>query len=93
MSLPPPLTRGKGRVNYNGHTETWYSQKTRPGKGLKIPGRHVEETDKTIRDENGYICVSSDDYGKGTVVETSLGTGKVYDTGSGKGNIDIYTDW
>ena len=46
-----------------------------------------------LRDEDGYICVSSDDYGKGTVVDTSLGPGKVYDTGSGKGNIDIYTNW
>jgi len=27
------------------------------------------------------------------VVETSLGAGKVYDSGSGKGNIDLYTDW
>ena len=90
--MNPPLTKGKGEVKFEGHTETWYSQKKRPGKGLNIPGRHVAE-DGTVRDEDDYICVSSDDYQKGTLVNTSLGMGKVYDTGSGKGNIDIYTDW
>ena len=89
----PPLTKTKGKVVFNGHTETWYSQKTRPGRGLKIPGRHVDQNDGTVRDGDGYICVSSDDYDEGTVVQTSLGTGKVYDSGSGKGNIDIYTNW
>lgn len=91
--MQPPLTKKKGRVKYGNHTETWYSQKTLKGNGLNIPGRHVNESDGTVRDEDGYICVSSDDYGKGTVVDTSLGPGKVYDTGSGKGNIDIYTNW
>ena len=91
--MQPPLTKKKGRVKYNGHTETWYSQKKLPGNGLKIPGRHVDENDETIRDGDDYICVSSDDYPEGTIVDTSLGTGKVYDTGSGKGNIDIYTNW
>ena len=45
------------------------------------------------RDKDDYICVASDDYEEGTLVNTSLGMGKVYDTGSGKGNIDIYTNW
>ena len=90
--MDPPLTKGKGKVKFEGHTETWYSQKTRPGKGLNIPGRHVAK-DKTVRDEDDYICVASDDYEEGTLVNTSLGMGKVYDTGSGKGNIDIYTNW
>ena len=40
-----------------------------------------------------HIVLASDDYPRGTVVETSLGAGKVYDTGSGSGNIDLYTDW
>lgn len=90
--MNPPLTKAKGKVKFEGHTETWYSQKKLPGTGLKIPGRYVA-SDGTVRDENDYICVSSDDYGKGTVVNTSLGKGKVYDCGSGKGNIDIYTNW
>ena len=86
------LTKSKGVNYFNGHKETWYSQKVLPGGGLKIPGRHVA-ADGTIRDENDYICVASSDYPKGTIVETSLGTGKVYDSGCASGTIDIYTNW
>ncbi len=86
------LTKYKGVNYFNGHKETYYSQRVLPGGGLNIPGRHVAE-DGTIRDENGYICVASSDYPKGTVVQTSLGAGKVYDTGCAKGTIDLYTDW
>lgn len=86
------LTPSAGRITFGDHTETYYSQQVLPGGGLDIPGRHVA-SDGTIRDSDGYIVVASDDYSKGTVVETSLGTAKVYDCGSGSGNIDIYTDW
>ncbi len=86
------LTRSKGVNYYNGHKETWYSQKTMPGSGLNIPGRYVNESG-LVCDGDGYICVASSDYPKGTVVETSLGTGKVYDCGCASGTIDIYTDW
>lgn len=86
------LTPSKGRIWFNGHTETYYSQKVLPGGGLDIPGRHIA-SDGTIRDSSNYIVVASDDYPKGTVVQTSLGPGMVYDTGSGSGNIDLYTDW
>ena len=86
------LTPSKGRIWYNGHTETYYSQKVLPGGGLAIPGRHIA-SDGTIRDADGYIVLASDDYPRGTVVETSLGAGKVYDTGSGSGNIDLDPDW
>lgn len=87
-----PLTKQKGVVYYNGHRETYYSQKVLPGGGLDIPGRHVAE-DGTVRDADGYICVASSDYSKGTVVETSLGTAKVYDSGCASGTVDIYTNW
>ena len=86
------LTKSKGVNYFNGHKETWYSQKVLPGGGLKIPGRHVAK-DGTIRDKDNYICVASSDYAKGTIVETSLGTGKVYDCGCASGTIDIYTNW
>lgn len=86
------LTPEKGVNYFNGHRETYYSQKVLPGHGLNIPGRHVA-SDGTIRDKDGYICVASSDYPKGTVVETSLGMGKVYDSGCASGTIDIYTDW
>lgn len=86
------LTPEKGVVYFNGHRETYYSQKVLPGGGLNIPGRHVA-SDGTIRDSDGYICVASSDYPWGTVVETSLGPGKVYDSGCASGTIDLYTDW
>ena len=87
-----PLTKSKGVVYFNGHKETWYSQKVLPGGGLKIPGRHVDSRG-LVCDGDGYICVASSDYKKGTIVETSLGTGKVYDSGCASGTIDIYCNW
>lgn len=86
------LTPSKGVNNFGGHRETYYSQKVLPGHGLVIPGRHVAE-DGTIRDANGFLCLASSDYPKGTQVMTSLGMGIVYDTGCASGTIDIYTDW
>jgi len=86
------LTASKGVNYYNGYKETYYSQKVLPGGGLNIPGRHVAE-DGTVRDIDGYICVASSDLEYGSVVETSLGTGKVYDSGCDSGVIDIYTNW
>lgn len=87
------LTKSGGVNYYNGRRETWYSQRVLPGGGLDIPGRHVG-TNGLIYDGDGYICVAADDLEYGTVVETSLGIGKVYDCGVGSDNaIDIYTDW
>lgn len=88
------LNSYNGVVYYNGHKETYYSQQVLPGDGLNIPGRYVAE-DGTVRDENGYICVAADPsyLPYGSIVETSLGTGKVYDSGCDYGTIDIYTDW
>ena len=77
---------------YTGLKETWYSQRVLPGGGLDIPGRHVNE-EGFVCDGDGYICLASSTYSKGTVVETSRGIGKVYDSGCAPGTIDIYTDW
>ena len=79
--MQPLLTKKKGRVNYGVHTENWYSQKKLSGTGWKISGRYVNESDGTVKDGDGFIYVSSDDYPKGTEVDTSLGRGKVYDNG------------
>ena len=89
-----PLTAFKGVVYYNGHRETYYSQKVLPGNGLNIPGRHVAD-DGTIRDGDGYICVAANTsyMKKGTVLMTSLGPAKVYDCGCAYGTIDIYVNW
>ncbi len=87
------LTKSKGVVYYNGHKETWYSTKEgSAGVVTGIPGRYTG-SDGIIRDGDGYICVASSDLPKGTLVETSLGMGKVYDTGCASGTIDIYTEW
>lgn len=85
----------RGGVYWNPNTglkETWYSQKVLPGGGLSIPGRHVN-SEGFVCDGDGYICVSSSTYPKGTVIETSRGMGKVYDTGCAPGVLDIYVNW
>ena len=84
--------RSQGRTNDGSWNYTWYSQRVLPGGGLDIPGRHVTE-DGFVRDADGNICVASDDLAQGAEVETPYGKGKVYDTGSGSGNLDLYTDW
>lgn len=83
-----------GVIYFNGHKETYYSQKVLPGGGLRIPGRHVAE-DGTVRDEEGYICVAADwNYlPYGATVLTSLGPARVYDTGCDYGVVDIYVNW
>lgn len=88
------LTKKRGAIYYNGHRETYYSEKVLPGNGLRIPGRHVAD-DGTIRDEDGYICVAADPgfMSKGSILITSLGPAKVYDSGCAYGTIDIYVSW
>lgn len=88
------LTKSAGVVYYNGHKETYYSQRVLPGNKLNIPGRHVAK-DGTVRDKDGYIAVASSySYkSKGTKIMTSLGPAKVYDTGCPYGVIDIYVNW
>ena len=90
------LSKSKGVTYYNGHKETYYSQKVLSGKGLKklnSNGRHVA-SDGTVRDGDGYIAVACNYLPKGSRIMTSLGPGKVYDTGGMTGKwIDIYVNW
>ena len=90
------LTKSKGATYYNGHKETYYSQKVLSGRGLKMlnnNGRHVAD-DGTVRDGDGYIAVACNYLPKGSKIRTSLGPGKVYDTGGMTGKwIDIYVNW
>ena len=88
------LTKSKGALYFENHKETYYSEKQLPGASLNIPGRHVAD-DGTIRDQDGYICVAANKsyLAKGTVVKTSVGPAKVYDSGCASGTIDIYTSW
>ena len=88
------LSTNKGAQYYNGHKETYYSQRVLPGTSLNIPGRHVAD-DGTVRDGSGYICVAADPgfLPKGSVLITSLGPAKVYDSGCAYGVVDIYVNW
>ena len=88
------LSTGKGAQYYNGHKETYYSQRVLPGTSLNIPGRHVAD-DGTVRDGDGFICVAADPgfLPKGSVVLTSLGPAKVYDSGCSYGIVDLYVSW
>ena len=88
------LTRSNGSIDVFGHHETWYSTNEGCGQttAVPIPGKHVAD-DGTIRDEDGYICVASSDLNMYSIVMTSVGPGKVYDTGCSHGTIDVYTNW
>ena len=92
---PERLSVSRGAIaNYNGHKETYYSERVLPGTSLNIPGRHVAD-DGTVRDGDGYICVAANPnyMPKGSVLITSLGPAKVYDSGCAEGVIDIYVNW
>ena len=88
------LSVAKGAMYYNGHKETYYSERVLPGTTLNIPGRHVAD-DGTIRDGDGFISVAADPsfLPKGSIVMTSLGPGKVYDSGCAYGIVDLYVSW
>ena len=88
------LTRTNGSIDVFGHHETWYSTNEGCGQttAVPIPGKHVAD-DGTVRDEDGYICVASSDLKMYSIVMTSVGPGKVYDTGCSSGTIDVYTNW
>ena len=91
---PTRLSKNKGAIYFNGHKETYYSQNVLPGYSLNIPGRHVA-ADGTVRDADGYISVAANTayMSKGTILITSLGPAKVYDSGCAVGVIDIYVNW
>ncbi|WP_454295864.1 G5 domain-containing protein [Salana multivorans] len=70
-----------GVINWDGKKFTYYSQSVLPGNGLKIPGRHVNDSGY-VADENGYIVLAAPrGVAHGTVYSTPFGySGKVYDT-------------
>lgn len=84
------LTRECGVNYYNGQRETWYSS------NVLYHYRTSEWTvgeDGVYRDADGYVVVARSDMAQGDTIETSLGTGRVYDTGCAAGTTDIYTSW
>lgn len=92
------LSYSNGVNYYDGHRETWYSSNESGGAAtaVPVPGLYCDENG-IYRDADGYVVVASDDRGYGSTVETSWGTGKVYDNfgGSAAGTdaVDIYVNW
>lgn len=103
-----PLTVGKGR-NYYTYTKpdgtTVLRQETYYDLNMAIVMHTCGGGDYTVRedgakvDKDGYVLVAANLglYPRCTVVETSLGPGKVYDTGgfaaSNPEQFDLATDW
>jgi len=87
--------RGRGR--WNKWSWTWYTQRQLSGRGLKIPGRHVDKRG-FVCDKDGYICLASGrkNKRKKVIVPTPFGKyGKVYDTNGRNNNkwFDVLTAW
>lgn len=102
---PKALNRGKGAqywVDSNGvsHRETYYNLNMNVVIGACGPGNSVNiRADGAKVDKDGYILVAAHlgNYPRCSVVETSMGLGKVYDTGGFAKNhphgFDLATNW
>ena len=85
------LLNGQGRAyDENGTSYTYYNHDLGWG-ALDIPGENFD-ADGVSHDGDGYIVVAADGHAKGEVIDTPYGQAKVYDSGSGYGNVDIYTN-
>ena len=90
--MDPPLTKEKGKVKFNGHYETSYSQKLLPGRRSENLNNHVDKRG-VVCDRDGYIIVATTLVKMGGLIQTSLGMGKRYDTCSVANTVEIYTYW
>lgn len=88
---------GSGTLNsydginyYNGNKETYYSSNVLYH--YMTPQWTLRE-DGVWTDSEGYVVVASSDLSYGSTVDTSLGMGKVYDSGCASGVVDVYTAW
>ena len=93
----PTQFKRAGRIYWRGKSWTWYSQRVLPGRGLKIPGRHVDKNG-FVCDKDNYICLASSiKYKKQRkILPTPFGKfGKVYDTNGGSNSNwrDVYVNW
>ena len=78
------------REGVDSATETWYSSASA---WHYRTSEWSADSEGYYRDSDGYYVVASDDYAEGSVVNTSKGEAKVYDSGTDSGNIDFYVDW
>lgn len=98
------LTRSKGAQLYTDavgvtHRETYYDLPMNIVIGACGPGDYTIRADGAKVDKDGYILVAANYriYPKCSIVETSMGPGKVYDTGGFAlrypHGFDLATDW
>ncbi len=99
-----PLTPGKGAhvfIDSKGvsHRETYYDLPMNVTMGSCGGGDYTVRTDGAKVDKDGYILVAANlgNYPRCSIVETSMGLGKVYDTGGfavrHPHGFDLATDW
>lgn len=87
--------KSAGVVYQDGVRYTYYSERVLPGGGLtelNNNGRTVNEQG-FVTDGDGYLAVASNDYPKGTKLDTPWGAAVVYDSGCDSGTVDMYVSW
>lgn len=99
------LTKAKGAIQFTDskgvtHRETYYDlNMARVMQSCGQGGRYSIRVDGAKVDADGYVIVAANygNYPKCSVVETSMGPGKVYDTGGFAAHhphgFDLATDW
>jgi len=98
------LSKSKGADFYTDskgvtHRETYYDLPMSSVMGLCGGGTYTIRADGAKIDKNGYVLVAANlsRYPRCSIVETSIGLGKVYDTGSFVSRypdgFDLATDW
>lgn len=103
-SSPDALTKSKGAQQYTDskgvvHRETYYDLNMNSVMGLCGGGGYTVRSDGAKVDKGGYILIAANlgNYPRCSVVETSMGPGKVYDTGGFAARhphgFDLATDW
>lgn len=99
-----PLTAGMGVNHFTGgsgvvHRETYYDLPMNVVMGACGGGGYTVRVDGAKVDSDGYILVAANlgNYPRCSIVETSMGLGKVYDTGGfavrHPHGFDLATDW
>lgn len=101
---PASLTKGKGAQQFTDskgivHRETYYDLPMSSVMGACGGGNYTIRVDGAKIDKDGYILVAANlsRYPRCSIVETSMGPGKVYDTGGFAARypdgFDLATDW
>lgn len=84
------LTKSGGVYYGPSGKETYYSSK----KAYHYrTGEWTVGDDGVYRDSDGYVVVATPQGNMGAIVETSHGTGKVYDLNAGGDSTDLYVAW